>query len=149
VKCDTDKTRSSFSSCRGPLAACCVQRSLPENVQATRTHAMVGAPGISALCNTILIQETTWAVWHPCCSGAGFATVCSPPALPHQVRCSVSRVLDLSFLPRIRSALKVCQKQMTSWQSLWRVEVYMNHIFICEKFEVEHDVRLKHALKGM
>lgn len=43
----------------------------------------------------------------------------------------------------------VCQKQMKSWQSLGRVEVYMNHIFICEKFEEEHDVRLQHVWKGM
>lgn len=59
------------------------------------------------------------------------------------------KVPSLSFLPRIRNAHKVCQKQMKSWQSLGRVEVYMNHIFICEKFEEEHDARLKHVRKGM
>lgn len=36
---------------------------------------------------------------------------------------------------------------MKSWQSLRRVEVYMNHVFICEKSEEEHDVRLKHVQK--
>lgn len=75
--------------------------------------------------------------------------VCSPLALPHCLWYSTWKVLSLSFLSRITSAHKVCQKKMNSWQSLGRVEVYMNHIFVCEKFEEEHDVRLKHVWKGM
>lgn len=76
-------------------------------------------------------------------------TVYSPLTLPRCLWYSTWKVLSLSFLSRIRSAHKVCQKKMKSWQSLGRVEVYMNHIFICEKFEEEHDVRLKHVWKGM